>query len=265
MSEDPEMTNPARGQRRATRQQHLGRARAGDIAHRLGRALRDQRQAVGLRQVDVAARAGLSQSEIARLEAGRGATTSVSTWAVCAAAVGLQLAGFIERAPGTDLPRDLQHLRHQDTVVAAATAGGWHAEPEAALADDGPRPRSIDVLLTREERREAAVVEVWDLLLDGGAAMRGLTAKVRATSERLGEDWSVHGLLVIRGTRRNRRLVAAFASLFAARFPASSDRWLAALRDPDTKLPAGDGLAWTNIEGSRLLAARRRRPRPGSE
>jgi transcriptional regulator with XRE-family HTH domain len=240
--------------RRVTRQQQLGRARAADIALRLGRALRDQRQATGLHQADVARRAGVSQPEIARLEAGRGGNAGIDTWAVCAAAVGLQLAGFFERAPGADLPRDLQHLRRQDLLVRVSTPGGWSPDPEAVLPDDGPRPRSIDVLLLREVRREAAVVEIWDLLLDGGAAMRGLAAKVHATRVRLGEGWRVHGLLVIRGTRRNRRLVAAFASLFAARFPGSSERWLAALRDPDFALPDADGLAWTDVEGMRLIA-----------
>ncbi len=244
--------------RRATRQQQLGRARAADIARRLARALRDQRQGAGLRQADVATRAGLSQPEIARLEAGGGANAGIDTWTVCAAAVGLQLAGFLERAPGTDLPRDFQHLRRQDLLIRVSAPGGWSPDPEAVLPDDGPRPRSIDVLLLREARREAAVVEIWDLLLDGGAAMRGLTAKVRATSDRLGEGWRVHGLLVIRGTRRNRRLVSAFAALFAARFPASSARWLAALQDPDVALPDGDGLAWTDVEGTKLIAVHRR-------
>jgi hypothetical protein len=123
---------------------------------------------------------------------------------------------------------------------------------------DGPRPRSIDVLLTRRARHEAAVVEVWDLLLDGGAAIRGLEAKVRATRDRLGAGWTVQGVLVVRGTRRNRGLVLELRALFAARYPAPSTAWLAAFNDPATPMPDADGLAWTDVKGTRLIAARLR-------
>ena len=139
----------------------VGRARATYAATRLGTGLKDARLAAGLLQREVAARAGVSQPEIARLEHGHGFGTGLDTWAACGAAVGLQLAAFFEAAPGAQLPRDIEHLKRQNLVIATAAAGGWHAEPEAALPGDGPRPRSIDVLLTRAVRREAAVIEVW--------------------------------------------------------------------------------------------------------
>ena len=108
--------------------------------------------------------------------------------------------------PGADLPRDIEHLRRQNLVVATAQAGGWTAIPEATL-DEGRWSRSIDVLLSRAARREAAVVEIWDLLLDGGEAMRGLAAKVQALRAQLDPAWRVQGLLLVRGTHRNRALV----------------------------------------------------------
>jgi transcriptional regulator with XRE-family HTH domain len=235
-----------------------GRARAAYVAKRLGTALRDARVAAGLRQREVAARAGVSQPEIARLEGGHGTATGIVTWAACGAAVGLQLAGFFEAAAGADVPRDIEHLRRQNLLIAMAVGGGWLAEPEAALPDDGPRPRSIDVLLTRAASREAAVVEVWDLVVDGGHVMRGLEAKVLATRDRLGPEWRVEGLLVVRGTRRNRTLIAGLAALFAARYPASSHAWLRALRHHDTPMPGAAGLAWTDVKGERLRGARLR-------
>jgi transcriptional regulator with XRE-family HTH domain len=214
--------------------------------------------AAGLPQRVVAERAGVSQPEIAKLEGGRGSDTGVDTWAACGAAVGLQLAAFFEASPGTDVPRDIEHLKRQNLVIATAAAGGWHAEPEAALPGDGPRPRSIDVLLTRAARREAAVVEVWDLVLDGGQVMRSLEAKVLAIRERLGADWHVEGLLVVRGTQRNRRLIGDLAALFAARYPASSHAWLRALSKSAVPMPDAEGLAWTDVRGDRLLPARLR-------
>lgn len=145
--------------------------------------------------------------------------------------------------------------------MRTAEPGGWTAEPEAALPGDGPRPRSIDVLLTRATRREAAVVEIWDLVMDGGEAMRGLEAKVLATRRRLGPGWQVQGLLVLRATQRNRALIRDLAPLFAARYPASSEGWLRALADTAAPMPHAPGFAWSNVAGDRLVAARLR-PHP---
>jgi transcriptional regulator with XRE-family HTH domain len=220
--------------------------------------LRDARLTRGLRQVDGALRAGVSQPYWSRLERGEAGSAEIETLAACGAAVGLQLAAFFEGAPGADQPHDLVHLRSQRLVVELATPGGWHSTPEAAIPDDGPRPRSIDVLLTRATRREAAVVEIWDLVLDGGAAMRGLEAKVAATRERLGPDWHVEGLLLLRRTSRNRELVRDLAPLIAARYPASSVGWIAALGEPARPMPDTAGFAWTSVRGDRLLAARLR-------
>jgi transcriptional regulator with XRE-family HTH domain len=241
---------------RATSYVMAGRARAATVARRLGVGLREARLEAGLLQREVAVRAGVSQPEIAKLEGGHGVDTGIDTWAACAAALGLQLAAFFEGVPGADLPRDIQHLRRQNLVVATSVPGGWASEPESAVADDGSRPRSIDVLLTRVARREAAVVEIWDLILDGGAVMRGLEAKVQATRQRRGTGWHVQGLLIVRGTQRNRRLVASLAALFAARYPASSHAWLRAMQDPAAPMPSSGGLAWTDVAGTRLIAAR---------
>ena len=179
--------------RRSTRARRTGLGRAGYLARRLGVALRDRRRGLHLTQREVAERAGVSQREVSRLELGHGGNTNVDTWAVVGAALGLQLASFFEQAPGADQPRDLEHLRRQDLVIRSATPGGWRGRPEVLLQDDGRYPRSIDVTLERADRREVAVVEVWDLLTDGGAAIRGLGSKVQATRQRLGPGWHARG------------------------------------------------------------------------
>jgi transcriptional regulator with XRE-family HTH domain len=240
----------------------MGRARAAYLARRLGIALRERRLAARLTQGELAHRAGVSQQEVSRLERGTGLDARLLTWAAVGAAAGLELAAFFEQAPGADLPRDIEHLRRQNLIVALSARGGWTGMPEAALPGDGPRPRSIDVLLERTARREVAVVEIWDLLLEGGAATRRLEAKVLATRGRRGQGWHVEGLIVVRGTRRNRALVHELGPLFAARHPAPSAAWLRALVDPQAPLPRAGGFAWTDVAGSRLLAARFRCPRP---
>lgn len=243
---------------RSTSVQRTAIGRAGYLAHRIGVALRDARLARGLTQRDAAARAGIAQPHWSRLERGLQPRASLTTLAACAAAVDAQLAAFVEALPGADLPRDMEHLRRQALLVELSRAGRWTATPEAPLTGDPPRPRSIDVLLEREPQREAAVVEIWDLILDVGAAMRGLEAKVAATRARLGPQWRVEGLLIVRRTHRNRGLVRDLAGLFAARYPSSSRAWLGALTSPNRPMPHAAGFAWTDVRGTRLLPARLR-------
>jgi transcriptional regulator with XRE-family HTH domain len=247
---------PDRHRRRAGSARLAARRRTSYLSGRLGVALRESRRALGMRQSDVADRAGVSQAFWSLLERGGGGTASLETLASCAAAVSTQLAVFIEATPGATLPRDIEHLRRQQLVIVSAAVGGWSARPERPIDPAAGRSRSIDVQLERAIRREVAVVEIEDLLADGGQAMRGLEDKVAAVRREVGSGWSVRGLLILRSTNRNRRLVRELRDLFATRFPASSEAWLAALRDPARAMPKADGLVWSSVDGRRLFAAR---------
>lgn len=215
-----------------------------------------------LTQAQAADRAGVSQGYWSFLERGGGGVASLETLAACAAAVGTQLAAFLEAVPGADMPRDLEHLRRQQLVIAIAGGGGWIARPERPIDPVARRSRSIDVELERAVGREIAVVEIEDLFADGGAAMRGLADKVAAVRREVGVFAIVSGLLILRSTGRNRGLVREFPDLFAARFPGSSKAWLAALRDPTLAMPREDGFLWSSVDGTRLFAARFRQPQP---
>ena len=98
--------------------------------------MRDARLAQGLRQVDVATAAGITQPHYGRIERGLEPGAKLATLCACAAALNVRLAAFIEAMPGADLPRDIEHLRRQSLVVATAQAGGWTAIPEASI-DEG--------------------------------------------------------------------------------------------------------------------------------
>jgi hypothetical protein len=197
------------------------------------------------------------------LERGQGATASIETWASVAAAAGTQLAAFLEELPGATRPRDYEHLKRQQLVIETARFGGWTPTIEQAINRAWERHRSIDVRLVRPSRRESAIVEIWDWFDDVGAAFRGLDAKVTATErEHLAREltgsgsWRVAGLIVVRGTRRNRQLVQEFVSVFRARFPGSGRAWLDALRASDSPMPEGAGFLWTDVRGGRLFGAR---------
>ncbi len=241
--------------RRATREVLAGRRRAIQVAARLGVGLRDARLHTGRTQRECAASARLSQARWSNLERGLGASAPLATWAIAAAAVGEELVGFLDRAPGADLPRDIEHLRRQSAIVERASAGGWAVAPEMPVIA-GPTGRVIDALITRAGSREAAVFEVWDLLLDVGQALRSFDEKVAAVRRKL-PGWTVAGAWVIRGTRRNRALVVELGPLFRARFPAVGSAWLRALGDPTCAMPRDPGLLWTDAAGAHLSVARR--------
>jgi transcriptional regulator with XRE-family HTH domain len=233
-----------------------GRERGRYLARRIGIGLRESRIALRLTQNQAAGRAGVSQQHWSALERGLGMATSLETLAASAAAVDLQLAAFLERQPGADLPRDIAHLRGQAMIVQVASAGGWRAAVERPIDPHAARSRSIDVELRRQSRYEAAIIELVDLVADAGQDMRGLSDKVAAVRrERPGDR--VAGLLAVRGTRRNRELVAELAPLVDARFPGSSSAWLAALTTVDVPMPQEDGLVWARVDGSGLSARRR--------
>lgn len=240
----------------------LGRRSAVAVAARLGTGLRDARLATGQRQQDAADAAGLSQTRYSELERGLGVGASLQTWAVAASAVGEQLVGFLESAPGAAPPRDIEHLRRQASLIAVAEPGGWHSLPEFAV-DPGPaRSRSIDIVLLRAKAQEAILGEIWDWFDDVGASLRSLDGKREALVARLQREsdpsraWTVRCLFVVRRTRRNERLLAELRPIFAARFPASARSWMSALTEPDIRLPTADGLVWSTssyaLQASRL-------------
>ena len=199
----------------------------------------------------------MSQSWYSQAERGLGAKGSLETWASLAAALARQLAAFLELTPGATPPRDAEHLLRQQVVIATAGPGAWAGRPEAAVRTDDGVSRSIDVLLERAVRAEIAVVEVVDLLTDIGEALRGLERKVAAIRA-ASPGSTVRGLLVLRATARNRAVVAQFAPLLRARFPASSTSWLAALTNPARPMPDADGLLWSAVRDGRLFAVRLR-------
>ncbi len=243
------------GRRRAGTARIAGRLRSQSLAKRIGIGLRESRLALALTQAAASDRASVSQAYWSALEHGSATTATLETLAACAAAVDTELAAFLQARPGADLPRDIVHLRGQAAIVREATSGGWRAGVEVPIDPEARRSRSIDVALERKSGREIAVVELVNLIADGGQDLRGLSDKVSAI-RRQRPDARVAGLLAVRATGRNRALIAELAPVIDARFPASSLAWLNALRDPATSMPDGDGLVWARVDGAGLFARR---------
>jgi transcriptional regulator with XRE-family HTH domain len=189
----------------------------------MGVSLKESRLALRLTQAQSADAAGVSQGFWSWLEPGGASTASLETLAACAAAVDTQLAAFVEAVPGPGLPRDIAHLRGQEAIVRFAQPGGWTARVEHGIDATSRRSRAVDVLLERTTSREVAVVELVDLLADGGDAMRGLSDQIAAL-RRIEPMARVAGLMVVRATARNRTLVGDLGGMLRARFPGRSER-----------------------------------------
>lgn len=101
------------------------------------------------------------------------------------------------------------------------------------------------------------MIELVDLLVDGGEAMRGLSDKV-AAMRRQEPKANISGLLVVRATARNRLVVRDLASVLQARFPGRSAEWLSTLASATAKMPERDGIAWMRVDGLGLTAVRLR-------
>jgi transcriptional regulator with XRE-family HTH domain len=199
---------------------------------RLGAELRASRLRRRLTQEQLAELAGISRSAESRIERGQGGGQSLDTWQRLAIAAGTPLLARLQRDPLEDTA-DAGHLAMQELVLRLGRRAGARGLFELATKQGEPW-RSTDVGLRDDVRRRLWLIECWNSFGDIGAGARSSARKV-AEAERLAialggqEPYAVRSCWVVRDTRRNRELVRRYPEVFAARFPASSRGWVAAL------------------------------------
>lgn len=202
---------------------------------RLGSALRVLRLRAGLRQQDLAERAGVSQSLVSAIECGRLATCTIATLRTVFAAVGARYDGQVQwRGAGIDRLLDARHAALVDASVAQLRRFDWDPIVEATYSIYGERG-SIDVLGGHGQRRAVIVEEIKSDLPRLEEAIRKLDEKERLVAARIAEErfgWSpvvVGRLLILPDTDRARRQVAANAGILDTAFAdrgATVRRWL---------------------------------------
>lgn len=199
----------------------------------VGAQLRDARAAGGLSLRLVAAAAGLSASQISRIERGLVPTASVMQLARIGAVVGLDVR--TRTYPGPDAIRDagqarvLERLRRRlDTTIRIRLE-----VPLPIPGDQRAWDASIDHLLDASGRHRDLRVEVETRVIDAQAQLRRLTLKLR-------DGQAEHVLLVIADTPANRRAVAALMPSIGPMFPISGRSALAALSQG--RYPGGSSL-----------------------
>jgi len=187
---------------------------------RIGRTIRVLRQRRGWRQVDLAARSGLSRSAVSDIERGRIGRYTISS--VRRLLRALEADG--ELAVRWGAPGDLDRLLDRDhALLVQAWADlhrrhGWQVWPEASFSVYGERGR-IDLLAFHPPTGVLVVSEMKTGLWNLQDTLGRLDAKVRlARSVAAERGWEVRrvvGALIVAEGRTARRRVAEHAALFA--------------------------------------------------
>ncbi len=224
----------------------------------LGGEVRQSRQRRNWTQDELAERAGISRHVVGRIER---ATTRLDVDAL--QRIGVALDRRLEIRLGRDVlehPADAGHLAMQELILGLGREIGFTGSFELPTRPAEPW-RSIDVVLASPTRRIMILTECWNTFGDIGAAARASMRKAAELAAiaagRWGPDALVAVVWVVRGTARNRALLARYPEVFAGRFPGSSRSWVDALTRGETP-PAEPGLVWCDVAATRLVEWRRR-------
>jgi transcriptional regulator with XRE-family HTH domain len=182
----------------------------------LGADIRQARTAAGLSQAHAGAAAGMSHTQVSRIESGRATGTGVPDLARLAAIVGLDIS--LRAYAGPDPLRDAAHLRLLERFLACISAAlQWRVE--VPIGRYGDR-RAWDAVLFGAGPRIA--VEAETRLVDVQMIERRIALKRRDSGiERV--------ILLLADTRWNRNAVTVAGARLVASFPVPGSQALALL------------------------------------
>ena len=191
---------------------------------KVGTVVRAVRRRCGLRQRDVAARAGVSQWAVSMVERGQLDRLPVRTVRGIASALEIRMP-FEPRWRGGELPRlvDARHAALVEQVVARLASRRWEVAVEYTFSKFGERG-SVDVIGWRAAERALVIVEVKSELDDIQNMLSVLDRKVRLVPPLVATDrgWTaavVGVVLVLPEGSTFRDGVARFQATFAAALP----------------------------------------------
>lgn len=207
---------------------------------KVGRAVRAVRIRRGMRQLDVAASAGVTQASVSRLERGELQGMTVERIRAIGTAVGM-LIDLTPRWQGGELDRLLgarhSHL-HEVVARRFAALPEWTILPEVTFSVYGERG-AIDVLAWHARTRTVLVIELKTEVVDVQELLGTLDRKrrlARGIARDRGWDAAVVATWVILADgRTNRRRVEAHATVLRAALPDDGRTvgpWLRAPRGP---------------------------------
>jgi transcriptional regulator with XRE-family HTH domain len=237
--------------------------------HRLAAVCRALRIRKRWRQVDLAARAGVSASAVSRLERGEIGKLDVEVVLKIVEALGGRL-DMVVRWQGGELDR-LLNARHSALHELVArelgAVGGWELAPEVSFSIRGERG-VIDILAWHAASRTLLVIELKTDIVDVNELMGTLDRK-RRLAPILARDrgWvpaRVAVWLIVAESKANRRRVQTHATTLRAALPSDGRTVGGWLRNPTTALAclsfwsnSSDGTAKSELATPRRV----RRPR----
>jgi transcriptional regulator with XRE-family HTH domain len=239
----------------------------------LGRQVRDGRRRLRITQSVLARRVGLHQTQISRIELGRGWSVPLETWIAIGVVLDQPLAISLSRPIAhSRTPLDAGHLEIQEFLLRVARKTGRTASFELPTRPQDPS-RSIDVGVRDARHRVLIIEEAWNTFGDLGAAIRATNRKAAEATDLAatiddGRPFDVAIVWVVRATAANRALLGRYPEIVRAAFAGSSRRWLRALTTSAAP-PQDPGLVWFDPSTARLLewrltaptSARNRAPR----
>lgn len=234
---------------------------------RVGRSIRAIRIRKGLRQQDLAAKAGVSRSFVSKVELGKATTADVAKLEAVCRALGADLEVRV-RWQGEALDRllDEAHAEIVERVVGLLSRFGWQTWLEVTFSIFGERG-SVDVFAWHPPTRTLLIVEVKSVVADAQGTLSPLDRKVRLAPriahERGLEPDVVARLLVVGDSMENRRRIERFAGVFDVALPVRSwdvRRWLQA---PDGAVAGLLFLSDSTKNGIRRTSTGRKRVNPG--
>ena len=203
---------------------------------RLGALARVLRIRRGLRQVDVALLAGVSDQTVSRIERGHLEPLSVNAIRRVMRVLEARLDLTIRSRSG-DVERfgSAMHSALVETLIAALREAGWTARPEVSFSVAGERGL-IDIVAWHAPTRSLLLIEVKTEIVDVGEALGTFDRKRRLApviARQLGVDAaSTSAALVVADTRTNHRRVQAHAATFGGTLPHSGQRFRAFIARP---------------------------------
>jgi transcriptional regulator with XRE-family HTH domain len=233
---------------------------------RFGSVVRAVRQRRGWRQRDLAARAGVSDSTVSRIERGHLDTLSIRTIRIVASALDVRV-DLQARWRAGDLDRLLnaRHSALHDSVAAwfRDSMPGWELAPEVSFAIFAERG-VIDIVAWHADARALLIIELKTEIADVNELVGTFDRKRRLApkiAEGLGwEPLTVSGWVIVAASRTNRARIAAHSAMLRAAFPSDGRAIRAWLADPVGKIRALSTWAPSTGSGS-ATSVRRVRPR----
>ena len=204
------------------------------------RALRHRR---GWRQRELADRAQVSCTLVARIERGAFASIPIGKIRHVADALGPRFDTLV-RWEGADLGRllDARHAAMHETMAALLGGlDGWVFEPEVSFSIYGERG-IIDILARHPGRRMLLVIELKTEVVEVSGLLGKMDQRRRLAREigaRFGwNPLAVSTWVVVAEGRTNRRTVSAHANVLRAKMPVDGRSIRTWLRDPASRVDA---------------------------